>query len=314
VWMSTVHTLPALMAGLFLTGGAGAGIWITAPGIVSAGVAPRFRGLAIGALTATVGLGTFVVGITTAAARRSAGDDLLWRPVWVAEAMVTAALLVGLVLLARPARTERVAGGGFSLDRLRGVPSWSRVTAAYAMFAAVGAGFSPFLVRALQNDAGMTKAAAVSTFATMSLLAIPGAPLLGLLSDRFGRKPVMVVVLALAGAGTAVVAVGRGGVAVTGTFLFGAVWSSYPTLVATYVRDHTEARAFSEAFSTMTIFYGMAALCAPFLTGWVADTTGHFRTPYLGWSVLCLLGAVLMAGLPSPVAAGPVGVAAPNPS
>ncbi len=299
VWMSTVHGLPALMAGLFLTGGAGAGIWITSPGIVSAGVAPERRGVVIGLLTASVGLGTFVVGMSTTAVRHRAGDDLLWRPVWLAEAVVTSAILVGLVLLARPERTERVSAGGFSLDRLRSVPSWKRVTAAYAMFAAVGAGFSPFLVRALQNDGQLSKAGAASVFATMSLLAIPGAPLLGWLSDRWGRKPVMVFVLTTAGTGTAVVALGHGAVAVVGTFLFGAVWSSYPTLVATYVRDHTEARGFSEAFSTMTIFYGAAALSAPFLTGWLADTTGHFRTPFVGLSVVCLCGAVLMAGLPA---------------
>lgn len=299
VWMATVHSLAGLMVGLFLTGGAGAGIWITGPGILTASVAAHKRGAVIGLLTASVGLGTFIVGIGTTTARRAADDDLLWRPVWLVEAFVTVAILVGLVALARPARTERVGAGGFSLDRLRSVPSWKRVTAAYALFAAVGAGFSPFIVRALQNDAGLSKSGATSAFSAMSLLAIPGAPALGLLSDRLGRKPVMVVVLFTAALGTAIVAVGRGPLAVVGMFCFGSVWSSYPTLVATYVRDHTEARGFSEAFSTMTIFYGLAALCAPFLTGWAADVTGHFRTPFLGLAGLCLAGALLMARLPA---------------
>jgi len=40
-------------------------------------------------------------------------------------------------------------------------------------------------------------------------------------------------------------------------------------------------------------------LSAPFLTGWLADTTGHFRTPFVGLSVVCLCGAALMAGLPA---------------
>ncbi len=299
VWMATVHSLPALMFGLLLTGGAGAGIWITSPGMVSASVAPQRRGVMIGLLTASVGFGTFVLGIGTTAARQSTGNELLWRPVWMFEAVVTAFILLGLVLVARPPRTEVVSARGFSLDRLRSVPNWKRVTAAYALFAAVGAGISPFLVRALQSDAGLSKAGAASVFAAMSLLAIPGAPLLGALSDRVGRKPVMVFVLGAAGTGTAVVALGHGVVAVLGTFLFGSVWSSYPTLVATYVRDHTEARGFSEALATMTIFYGAAALSAPFLTGWLADLTGHFRAPFVGLSALCLCGAALMAGLPT---------------
>ncbi|MFN0026604.1 MAG: CynX/NimT family MFS transporter, partial [Acidimicrobiales bacterium] len=286
-WMATVHSLPALMVGLFLTGAAGAGIWITGPAILTSTVRPERRGVVIGLLTASVGLGTFVIGIGTNAARTAAGDELLWRPIWVVEALVTLTILVGLVVLARPPRTVRTATAGFNLERLRTVPHWQRVTAAYALFAAVGAGFSPFVVRALESDAGLSKHGASTAFAAMSLLAIPGAPVMGLVSDRWGRKYVMVFVLAMAAVGTTVVATTTGPVAVAGLFCFGSVWSSYPTLVATYVRDHTEARGFGEAFSTMTIFYGLAALCAPFLTGWLADVTGHFRTPYLGLSVLC---------------------------
>ncbi|MCC6438767.1 MAG: MFS transporter [Acidimicrobiales bacterium] len=301
LWMSTVHGLGAMVVGLFLCGGAGAGIWTTAPAILTGTVSAARRGLVIGSLTASVGLGTFVVGMGTSAARRSAGDELLWRPVWVVEAAVCVALLAGLVLFTRPPRTDRPVGGRFSLEQLRRVAHWPRITASYALFAAVGAGFTPFLVRALQNDAGLTKGGATVAFSTMSLLAIPGAPLLGLASDRWGRKPVMTVVLATAAVGTTVVAVGRGPVAVVGVFCFGAVWSSYPTLVATYVRDHTEARAFNEAFSTMTIFYSVAALGAPFTTGWLADRTGHFRTPFLLLAALCALGAALIARLPATV-------------
>jgi MFS family permease len=320
LWMATVNSLPALMVGLFLTGGAGAGIWITGPAILTGTVRPERRGLVIGLLTASVGLGTFVIGMGTNAARTAAGDELLWRPIWVVEAMVTLSILFGLVVLARPPSTSRTAGlrdggAGFNLDRLRTVPHWQRVTAAYALFAAVGAGFSPFVVRALQSDAGLSKHGAATAFSAMSLLAIPGAPVMGLVSDRWGRKRVMVFVLAVAAVGTTVVAVTTGPMAVAGLFLFGSVWSSYPTLVATYVRDHTEARGFGEAFSTMTIFYGAAALCAPFLTGWLADITGHFRTPYLGLSALCGVGALLMAGLPTAshhaVTPEPVGVSTP---
>ncbi|MEZ5235065.1 MAG: MFS transporter [Acidimicrobiales bacterium] len=319
LWMATVDTLSGMVVGLFLCGGAGAGIWITAPAILTGTVSAAKRGLVIGSLTASVGLGTFVVGMGTTAARSRAGDELLWRPVWVVEAVACAVLLVGLVLWARPPRTDRPAGGRFNLDQLRRVEHWPRVTASYAMFAAVGAGFTPFLVRALQNDAGLSKGGAVSTVSAMGLLAIPGAPLLGLASDLWGRKPVMTAVLSTAAVGTAVVALGRGPVALVGVFCFGSVWSSYPTLVATYVRDHTEARAFNEAFSTMTIFYSAAALCAPFTTGWLADATGHFRTPFLVLTGVCAIGALLIARLPAAAvgtaadqaAAAPVAGAAP---
>ncbi len=299
LWMSTVHGLGALLVGLLLCGGAGAGIWITAPAILTAAVSPDRRGLVIGFLTASTGLGTFLVGMATNAARHHAGDDLLWRPVWVVEAGVCVVFLLGLITFVRPPRTARHAGAGFSLEQLRRVPHWPRVTLVYALFGLVGAGFAPFLVRALQSDAGFGKAAATSAFATMSLLAIPGAPLIGLSSDRFGRKPAMLVVLFVAATATAVVALAPGRATLIGVFAYGAVWASFPPLVATYVRDHTEARAFNEAFSTMTIFYSLAALCSPLATGWLAERTGHFRTPYLALAALCGTGAVLLIGLPT---------------
>jgi MFS family permease len=297
LWMAIVQNVAMLLIGLLLTGSAGAGIWITAPAILTSTVRPSRRGLVIGSLTASTGLGTFVVGMGTNLARHRTGDELLWRPVWVVEAIAVAALLAGLVVLARPAPTDRVAAGRFDLDRLRSVPHWRPVTFGYALFAAVGAGFTPFLVRALQNDAGLSRSGASAAFASMSLLAIPGAPALGWLSDRCGRKPVMTVVLLVAAVGTSVVATSRGAIAVAGSFCFGTVWSSYPTLVATYVRDHTEARAFSEAFSTMTIFYGIAALSAPILVGRLADATGHFRVPFLGLAAICAAGGLVMLRL-----------------
>jgi MFS family permease len=324
LWLSTVNSLEGLLLGLFLTGGAGAGIWITAPGILTASVGPRRRGLVIGLLTASTGLGTFLTGVGTARVRARLDDDLLWRPVFLVEAVATVALLVALVVVvgragrpgsgsASSSGTGSGSGSGevgssgvrrrratlFDLDRLRTVPSWGRVTGAYALFGAVGAGFAPFLVRALQDDAGLSSARASAVFAAMGLVAIPGAPLMGMLSDRYGRKPLLVGVLAGAGVGTTTVALGAGLTAALGVFCFGAVWSSFPTLVATYVRDHTGAEGLTEAFSTMTIFYSMAALTAPFLVGWLADRTGHFRSPFLALSALCVAGTVLLLSVPA---------------
>ncbi|MFN0092043.1 MAG: MFS transporter [Acidimicrobiales bacterium] len=295
--VAAAQDLATLLPALALAGGAGAGIWITAPAIATAGVPPHRRGLVIGALSATIGGATFLVGMGARALRAELGDGV-WRPIWVVEAAVAAALLAGLVLVVRPAGTVR-AGGGFSLARLRAVPSWGRITGAYALFGAAGAGFAPFVVEALEQDAGFTRAQASTIWAFMGVVAIPGAPLLGFFSDRLGRKPMMGGVLAAAGVGVSVVGRASGPAAVAAVLLFGAVWSSFPTLTAAYVRDHADARSFAAAFATMTIFYSLAALAAPYTVGWLADHGGGFATPFLLLGALCAAGAGLIASLPA---------------
>ena len=186
----------------------------------------------------------------------------------------------------------------FNLDQLRAIPSWRRITGAYALFAAVGAGFAPFLVEALEEDVGLSRGSASTLWATMGVAAIVGAPAFGVLSDRCGRRPVMVGVLLAAAAGPAALALGGPALVVVAVLAFGSVWSSYPTLTAAYVRDHADDRAFGTAFATMTIFYWVAALAAPFVVGVLAERTDSFALPYLGLAALCVMGAALLATVP----------------
>jgi MFS family permease len=297
VVLSTAQGMVGLIIGLALAGGAGAGIWITAPTIATTGVAPERRGLVIGLLSASIGFGTFCVGMGTNALRAATGDEGAWRPIWVAEAVFTVALLIGIVAIVRPARTAR-STGGFSLAQLAEVPAWKRVTGASAAFGAVGAGFAPFLVAALEEDIGLSRSTASTLFAVMGLTGIVGAPLLGALSDRLGRRPVLLGVAVVIALGALAVALMRGPAITIPILVFGGTWSSFPILVATYVRDHADARAFGRAYGTMTIFYSVAAFVSPIVVGTLADRTGSFRVSYLVLAGVATISILLVAVLP----------------
>ncbi|MCP3910378.1 MAG: YbfB/YjiJ family MFS transporter [Actinomycetia bacterium] len=287
-----------LMAGLLFSSAGGAGIWITAPVLATAEVPPERRGLVIGLLTGSVGLGTSLVALGTRVARGAADNDGLWRPVFGVEALVTLAILAMVALKVRPATTSRISSGGINLAALKQLPGWAPVTLAYVCFGVVASGYASFLAEALEADAGVSRSGVAYIYIVMGISSLVGAPLMGAVSDRFGRRTSMVGVLVALGVGSVVIALGSKLLVVVGVTLFGGMWSSYPTLTATYVRDHIDDRTFGSVYGTMTIFYGTAAVVPPLVTGLIADASGSFTVPYLLVAGFAAIAAIVALRIP----------------
>ena len=283
---------PVLLLGLALGGGAGAGIWIPAPTVATAGVDPERRSFVIGLLTATIGIGILTVGVGTNVIRAVLDDEGLWRPVWALQAAIAFVLFLLMVTVVRQERTPPVDSGGVNLSLLRTLPSWWQITLAYSLYAIAGGGFFAFVVAAVEQDGGLSRGGATAVFAVMGLAGAVAAPITGRLSDAFGRRPVMLGSVAAVAVAALAVAFGGQAAVVVGAVLFGSVAGSFPTQVATYVRDHAEARVFAGAFATMLLFFSVAAIVAPTLVGWLADLSGSFTVPY---ATLAAIAMVIMA-------------------
>lgn len=295
--LTVAPTFELAMVGLGLAAGSGAGIWMTAPVLATDGVPVNRRGFVIGLLSGTIGLGSFIFGMGTNALRSSSGNDDLWRPVWLASAVFTLLLLVLTILFVRPEKTEQV-GGGFSLDRLTAVEGWKALTAGYAFFGMVIAGLQPFLVVTLEEDAGLTRAQAATVWALMGVGGIFSAPALGLVSDKVGRRPLIVSIMMLIGAGCLVLALGRGLPVAAGVMIFGTTWGALPAMVAAQLRDQLDAREFSSAFATMTLFYSLFAVGSGPLVGYLADQSGSFRNSFLLLAAMSAVASVAFSRLP----------------
>ncbi|MEL6981439.1 MAG: MFS transporter [Actinomycetota bacterium] len=292
----------AVFVGLFLANAGAAGIWITAPGLATAEVPPERRGLVIGFLTASIGLGTSGLAIGTALARSASNDDDLWRPVYLVEAVLAVVILVAVAALVR-SRSTAATGAGISLGSLRRLDHWRRITAAYVLFGAIGAGYLSFLAEALETDGGLTRGQVANLYLGMGLVSVVAAPLVGWLSDRFGRLVAKIGVMTGLAVGSAAIAIGTTWLVVAAVLALGGMWSSYPSLTATYVRDHLDARAFGSAYGTMTIFYGVMAMVAPAAVGILADRFDGFTIAYLAVAVLALVGVVILLTVPRSVTA-----------
>ena len=288
-----------VFVGLFLSSAGGAGIWITAPGLATEEIRPERRGLVIGFLTASIGLGTSLLALGTRLARSAVGNDDLWRPVYLGEAVVGLLILMAVAGFVT-SRTTTATADGISVAALRQLDHWRRITVAYVIFGAIAAGYLAFLAEALETDGGLSRQAVADVYLGTGLVSVLAAPLVGWLSDRFGRVSAKIAVMGGLGVGSMGVALGPPWLVVVSVLALGGLWSSYPTLTATYVRDHLDARAFGSAYGTMTIFYGIMAMAAPAGVGILADRFNGFALPYLMVAALALVGL----GLLWPVARG----------
>ncbi|MDG2112684.1 MAG: MFS transporter [Actinomycetota bacterium] len=295
--VSVAPNFALLMVGLMFASGGGAGIWITAPLLATEGVPPERRGVVIGVLTGSIGVATSIVALGTRLSRSAAENDDLWRPVFATEAVATAVILILVIALVRSRSTTRV-GGRLSLDALRQLPHWKLITGAYVCFGGVAAGYSSFLAEALETDNGLSRSTVANVYIALGFSSMIGAPLTGWASDRWGRQRAMLLVLFGLAGGSAVIAFGSGSLVVVSVIAFGGMWSSYPTLTATYVRDHLDDRQFSSAYGTMTIFYGLVAIVPPTTSGAIADATGSFTVPYVIVATAAVLGGLILLRVP----------------
>ena len=295
--LAGTDSYPMLLVGLALAGGAGAGIWMTAPVLATTGVSPDRRGAVIGLLSASIGLSGFLLGLGTRTMRSAFGDPGLWRPVWIVECVLALALAAGIMAFVRFERTEQL-DGRFDISSLKKVPGWARITVAYALFGVMSSGFGSFVIAALEDDGGLSRASATTVFSVMGLFAALGAPVNGALSDRFGRPRLMIFTMTVLVVACISVALGEGWVVAVGAVLYGSMAGSFPAILATYVRDHIDQRAFSSAFATMTLLFSVVVIAVPGAVGALADRTGQFTVPYLLLALAGVGSLVTVAGLP----------------
>lgn len=291
--LSITPSFSLLTVGILLAGMAGAGIWVTAPNIATRGVPASRRGLILGLLTASMGVGMLAVSLGTNAYRSRIGDESAWRPVFGIEAVVTVAILGAAFLLVRPAPTEKMPESHtmFSAVSLRSIPHWVLLTVAYTVFSALAGSWTQFLGLALEEDAGFDRSTATALFSVVAVAGFFGPLCLGWLSDRIGRDYTLAVGCAVAAIASLLLTTGANPAVTIAVALYGFASYSIPVLTAASVRDHLTDRPFGTAYGLITIIYALGSLASAQLGGWLADVTGSFTVTY--W---CLAAAAAISG------------------
>ena len=296
--MAVAPSYPVLVAAMLLTGGFNGAVWVPATALVSAAVPERHRGLASGALGGLgQGLAIVVAGQLTRGVAAAYGEGV-WRPVWAVMAALGALVVVAiLVLLPRVPLAPRP-GGGLRFAALKALPGWAPLVISYAGFAFGYVVYSSYLVAALQDGAGFSPARAAAAYSLSGLTGIVGGLMVGKLSDRLGRRRVLLASHVLMAGCAAAVLLGSQPWIALSAGLFGVFASGLPATVAAYVADHLEPADVAAAFGVVTIAFGITQSIGPPLGGLLVDVTGGFTATFLAAAAAHVIGAVAAAALP----------------
>jgi DHA1 family tetracycline resistance protein-like MFS transporter len=166
---------------------------------------------------------------------------------------------------------------------------------------------------------GASNLVAVSIVSVYAVCSLFSTPIIGNLSDRFGRKPLLLISQAGTCAGFLVLANASAlWMVFLGRILDGITAGNLSTAQA-YISDHTKPENRAKAFGVIGVAFGVGFMFGPFLGGWLGDKYG-FHAPFLlsaGLSFLSIICTWTLLpkerppqtddGMPKAVVVGPAG-------
>ncbi|MFT7598273.1 MAG: MFS family permease [Acidimicrobiales bacterium] len=285
-----------LAAGLAMAGLGSAGIWLSVPAIATGAVSAEKRGTVMGFMSSSIGFGLVIVGQCVRVVRNISENDMAWRPIWAGASMFAFTVFALVVVFMRPEPTER-ADTKMNFQALRQVRGWVPLTLAYVLFGLMISGYSPFLGAKLTAD-GFSEAHVATLYSLIGVSAIFGAVSLGRISDKVGRKPVLIAAMAMMGLASLLVLPGAEPFASMSVILNGSSSFAFPVLVSATLRDHVSDRAFSNALGVLTLLYGVSLVLGPLAAGAIGDSALGFNFLYGAVATTSAVAVVLIWFVP----------------
>lgn len=282
--------------------------------------AERKRGLAMGIVNMGVGLGLSLAGLLLPYCIGYYGSEG-WKYAWYfmgaavfAGSFVCYALLrdhpseKGLTVCGADAHEEQAnppTGSPLAsaLHRVLGEGAIWKLCAVYLTFGFSYMIYLTFFIAYLTRELGMPETEAGRVFALLGFLSIFCGLPWGGLSDRIGRRYASTLgFLTIAISFLLFAWYKEPAGAYLSAVLFGLTGFGIPVIIAAAVGDALGGQLASAGFGLATLFFGLAQVFAPYVGGWIKDTTGTFDTAFLLCTAVAVLGAFLsyfLMGKPS---------------
>ena len=226
-----------------------------------------------------------------------------WRIAMLTVGVMAWILLVPAALLVRRppaaaaagAGAPQVAAGEPSMTAAEAFRSPQFIVLALTFFLCCAAHSGPiFHMVSYAIGCGIAPMAAVSIYSVEGLAGLGGRLLLGLLADRFGAKPVLVIgLLVQAFAIAAYLAVDRLGEFYALALVFGTAYGGVMPLYAVLARESFGQRAMGTLFGAMTMASAIGMAFGPWAGGRIFDAFNSYMWLYVGASSVAIAAAAV---------------------
>lgn len=298
--MAASANLWTCLAASALCGITGGVVWIACLPVLSGTTPQHRRGAAFGLMASGIGVSIVACGAIAQIVAWQFDPDA-WREVWLTEAalgVVVCLLVRGLLSPIPAARPYEVSPSAPQrLPRRRHRRSMVPAGIAWAivlyLFWGIAHGiYSNFLVAAAQGSARMSTEAATSIYSLLGLTNVAGGLLLGQLSDRFGRRTVLVPAMACVAAAAMAVPFGSPALLVASAAVYGLIMSGLPSVLTATLSDRLTVDVLPVGYAAVTLAVGMGQLISPPVAGALVDASGGFLWSFAVSAAAALGGAV----------------------
>ncbi len=171
--------------------------------------------------------------------------------------------------------------------------------ATYFLFGFTYVIYATFIVTTLVQEKGFSEAVAGNFWSWVGLLSLFSGPVFGIFSDRFGRRPALMLVFAIQSVAYLLIALDLPQIFLYLSIgCYGIVVWSVPSIMAALVGDYAGAERVATIFGFVTFIFGLGQVIGPFLAGLLAETTGSFTGSFFMAAFFALTAVGLSALLP----------------
>jgi MFS family permease len=288
--------------------GVGSGISnVPMMGLISAWFGAKRRGFASGIAASGSSVALISIGPTVPYIISNYGESG-WRISWFIFAGVVSAIAIAcfFFLRNRPSDIGLNALGDNNVNLIQNQKTssvnWGQIYRSFSVWhlglVYIAFGFSyiiymTFFVKGLIAEGGWTQAEAGKLFMIMGWFSLLCGLIWGTVSDIIGRKYALMIVYLIHAISFSLFALvpNKFGFTIS-AILFGLSAWSIPAIMAATCGDILGSKLAPAALGFITLFFGIGQALAPFVAGWIADTSGSFLPAFLLAGGVAFLGCI----------------------